>query len=172
MVAADLAHVAALPVEQGRAKRTGQACDWTMRLATMVATTSGWSCRARRTRRTFDRDLQTAALRTKMGYYSGMSSAKRPPAEPPAQVRSEATEMESIRHDLKNLLTAFRSGCLLIGLKIDKRENEDVHALLDEMRAAIETGSSLSDRLRRVEHLGAAPAVIDSESTAGEVRKQ
>ena len=65
--------------------------------------------------------------------------------------RTKITELETVRHDLKNVLTSLRHGCMLIGSKLDKDEHEEAHAFLDEMRKSIEQGGSLVERLRCVE---------------------
>ncbi len=64
---------------------------------------------------------------------------------------SEITELEAVRHDLRNVLTALRHGCMLIGSKLDKVEHEEAHAFLDEMGLSIKRGSALVDRLRPIE---------------------
>ncbi len=65
---------------------------------------------------------------------------------------SEITELESIRHDLRNVLTALRLGCKLIGSNLDKVEHERAHSVLDEMHRSIEEGNSVVERLRSLEH--------------------
>jgi hypothetical protein len=83
--------------------------------------------------------------------------------------RAGASELEAIRHDLKNVLTEFRSGCMLIGSRLDPTEHREVHALLEEMRATLERGSALVDRLRRLD-----PSAGGGRGSGGssEVRQQ
>ena len=63
----------------------------------------------------------------------------------------EITELEATRHDLRNVLTALRHGCVLIGSKLDNIEHEEAHAYLDEMRSSIERGQTLLEGLRSPE---------------------
>jgi signal transduction histidine kinase len=64
--------------------------------------------------------------------------------------QSEATEIGAIRHDLKNMLTALRSGCMLIGSRLGESGDETARSFLEEMLATIERGSDLADRLGRL----------------------
>ncbi|MCA8971386.1 MAG: hypothetical protein KDC95_16455 [Planctomycetes bacterium] len=64
----------------------------------------------------------------------------------------DVNELDSIRHDLGNVLTALRSGCLLIESSLGKRSREEsdseTRELIEEMRARIEAGAALVERLR------------------------
>lgn len=59
----------------------------------------------------------------------------------------DATELGRLRHDLKNVVTALRSGCMLVGKRVDPADR-DAREILDEMRAELDKASALLDRLR------------------------
>ena len=60
---------------------------------------------------------------------------------------SEVSELSRIRHDLKNFLTAMRSGCLLIEAELGEDEHSSVRGILNEMRAELERGAALAEKL-------------------------
>lgn len=60
-------------------------------------------------------------------------------------------ELGSIRHDLKNVITALRSGCLLIESCLQPGAEPGIRELLDDMRAELEKGQALIARLREFE---------------------
>jgi N-methylhydantoinase B/oxoprolinase/acetone carboxylase alpha subunit len=68
-------------------------------------------------------------------------------------VQREVTELEAIRHDLKNVMTAFRSGCRLIGSMLEKSEHRAIHEFLTEMIEAADDGTSLIQRLGQLQTL-------------------
>ena len=61
------------------------------------------------------------------------------------------TEVQAIRHDLRNMLSALRSGCMLIEAKLEGTEQAEVQDYLDEMQSAIEGGGRLAERLEQLE---------------------
>jgi len=63
----------------------------------------------------------------------------------------ETSELAGIRHDLKNVLTALRSGCLLIEKELPAEAAPRAAELLEAMREELSKGSALVDRLRGVE---------------------
>jgi hypothetical protein len=65
----------------------------------------------------------------------------------------DTSELESIRHDFKNVVTALRSGCALIESRLQPAAEPEVRELLDEMRAELEKSQALVARLREFELL-------------------
>lgn len=59
-------------------------------------------------------------------------------------------ELESIRHDLLNLLTALRSGCTLIEARLSKSDTQAASLLLGEVREELDKGRSIAERLKAV----------------------
>lgn len=62
----------------------------------------------------------------------------------------DSSEMADLRHDLKNVLLALKSGCLLIDARVAEAEaeGEAVREILEEMRGEIARGVELADRLQ------------------------
>lgn len=59
----------------------------------------------------------------------------------------DSRELEDLRHDLKNVLTACRSGCVLIASELRDREPVALD-YLEEMRTELDKGIVLLERLR------------------------
>jgi hypothetical protein len=66
-------------------------------------------------------------------------------------VREGASELEAVRHDFRNILAAFRSGCMLIEDRLGEGGHQEIRVFLREMRASADKGSALVERLRRFE---------------------
>jgi len=62
----------------------------------------------------------------------------------------EARQLAGLRHDLKNVLTALKSGCMLIESSLGKAAESEVREYLQEMRAELDRGSALLERLKEL----------------------
>jgi hypothetical protein len=82
-----------------------------------------------------------------------------------------ATEIGAIRHDLKNILTALRSGCVLIDAKLGgaEHEHQEVRGFLSEMLATVRAGPEIVGRLREVQTVVEELAADESASASGKV---
>ena len=60
----------------------------------------------------------------------------------------EAKQLSGLRHDLKNVLTALKSGCMLIESRLGTGAESEVREYLQEMRAELEKGAALLERLK------------------------
>lgn len=70
----------------------------------------------------------------------------------------EAKEIGDVRHDLKNLMAALRSGCTLIASRLGSGAEPEVLEYLEEMCAELDRGSALLERLREMERERKGPA--------------
>jgi light-regulated signal transduction histidine kinase (bacteriophytochrome) len=57
-------------------------------------------------------------------------------------------DLERLRHDLKNVLTALDSGCRLLEMQLAAVLDEEGRDVLAEMRAAVRQGRELVEELR------------------------
>ena len=60
-------------------------------------------------------------------------------------------ELESIRHGLKNVVTALENGCMLIESHLPSTEEPRIRGYLEEMRARLSKALALVDRLETIE---------------------
>ena len=65
----------------------------------------------------------------------------------------DAAGLQALRHDLKNVLTALKSGCVLIELEARPERSSKLFEVLGEMRSELDKGTELVARLRDVEGL-------------------
>ena len=63
---------------------------------------------------------------------------------------------ESIRHDLRNAVTALEYGCVLLAKTVPPQEDRSALHLLEEMRARLREMRVLVDELCEREALGSA----------------
>lgn len=67
----------------------------------------------------------------------------------------EASDLAGVRHDLKNAMTALRSGCMLIESQLRPGDDQGAREILQEMRAELDKATALIGRLREADPLKA-----------------
>lgn len=60
-------------------------------------------------------------------------------------------DLRTVRHDLKNVMSALSSGCVLIDAKLGNTPNEEIRLLLSEMNASAKEGLAIVERLGDLE---------------------
>ncbi|MCP3918054.1 MAG: hypothetical protein GY711_21100 [bacterium] len=70
----------------------------------------------------------------------------------------DKSELDDVRHGLKNVMTALASGCMLIESGLQPGAAPETREYLEEMRAELEKGRALVDRLREIKRTPSLPA--------------
>lgn len=61
---------------------------------------------------------------------------------------TDGDSAEEVRHEIKNILTALKSGCYLIERSVRDGQTERVSEFVVDMRAEIERGFEAAERIR------------------------
>ncbi len=68
------------------------------------------------------------------------------------------SELGGILHGLKNMMTALQSGCMLIESGLQPGADPNTREFLVEMRAELEKGRALLERLRETQRTEDTPS--------------